>query len=53
MKNPNMISQSEERDPEEIKVHKHWRDTASYTSSFSLSTLETGLTGGTRVSVTP
>ena len=34
-------------------MRKHQRDTASRTSYLSLSTGETGLTGGTRVSVTP
>ena len=48
-----MISQSEAPDPEEIVVRKNQRDTASYTSSLSSATGETGLAGGTRVSVTP
>ena len=46
---PNMICQSESPVPEEIEVNKHQRDT----SSLSSATGETGLTGGTRVSVTP
>ena len=44
-----MISRSEEPAPEEVEVHKHRRDT----SSLSVATVETGLTGGTRVCVTP
>ena len=48
-----MISQSEAPAPEEIEVHKHRRDTASYTSYLSSATLETGVTGGTRVSLMP
>ena len=48
-----MISQSEAPKPEEIEVHKHWRDTASYTYSLYSATGETGLTGGTIVSLTP
>ena len=52
-KRPNMISQSEAPKPEEIEVHKHWRDTASYTYSLYSATGETGLTGGTMVSLTP
>ena len=39
--------------PEEIVVRKHRRDTASVTSSLSSSTRESGLTGGTRVNLTP
>ena len=50
---PNMISQSEAPAPEEIEVCKHQRDASSYTYSFSYTTVETGLTGGTRVCVTP
>ena len=34
-------------------MRKHQRDTSSYTSYLYLATGETGLTGGTRVSVTP
>ena len=34
-------------------MRKHQRDTAFVTSSLSSSTVETGLTGGTRVNVTP
>ena len=49
---PNVISQSEAPAPEEIVVHKHQRDTASSAYSLSSSTGETGLTGGTLVSVT-
>ena len=48
-----MISQSEAPAPEEIVVRKHQRYTDSHTSSLSSSTVETGLTGGTRVTVTP
>ena len=48
-----MISQSEAPAPEEIEVHKHRRDTDSFTSSLSSKTGKTGLIGGTRVSVTP
>ena len=48
-----MISQSEAPAPEEIEVHKHQRDTSYYTYSLSSETVETGLTGGTRVSLTP
>ena len=48
-----MISQSEAPAPEEIEVHKHQRDTDSFTSSLSSKTGKTGLIGGTRVSVTP
>ena len=48
-----MISQSEAPEPEEIEVRKHQRDTASCTYYLSLTTVETGLTGVTRVSVTP
>ena len=48
-----MISQSEAPSPEETEVHKRQKYTSSYTSSLSLETGETGLTGGTRVSVTP
>ena len=48
-----MISQSEAPAPEEIEVHKHQRDTSSYTYYLSSETVETGLTGGTRVSLTP
>ena len=48
-----MISQSKAPYPEEIVVLKHQRDTASVTSSLSSSRGETGLTGGTRVIVTP
>ena len=48
---PNMTSQSEAPAPEQIVVRKHQRDTASHTSSFSSSTVETGLTGGTRLNV--
>ena len=44
-----MISQSEAPAPEEIEVHKHQR----YTSSLSSVKVETGLTGGIRVIVTP
>ena len=44
-----MISPSEAPAPEEIEVHKHQR----YLSSLSEATGKTGLTGGTRVSVTP
>ena len=47
-----MISQSEAPALEEIEVRKHQRDTSSYASSLSSATGETGLTGGTRVSVT-
>ena len=52
-KRANIISKSEAPAPEEIEVQKHRRDTACYTSYFSSSTGETGLTGGTRVSLTP
>ena len=48
-----MIYQSEAPYPEEIVVRKHQRDTASVTTYLSSSTGETGLTGGTRVNVTP
>ena len=48
-----MISQSEAPAPEEIKFHKQRIHTASYTYSFYSATVETGLTVGTRVSVTP
>ena len=48
-----MIPHSEAPAPEEIEVQKNRRDTASSTSSLSWATGETGLTGGTRVSVTP
>ena len=34
-------------------MHKHRRDTNSYTYSLSLETVETSLTGVIRVSVTP
>ena len=44
-----MIYQSEALASEEIEVHKHLR----YTYYLSSATGETGLTGGTRVSVTP
>ena len=44
-----MISQLESPAPEEIEVHKHRK----YTSPLYSATGETGLTGGTRVSVTP
>ena len=44
-----MISQSEEPAPEEIEVQKHWRDTFYFSSA----TVETVLTGGTRLSLTP
>ena len=50
---PNMISISEAPYLEEREAHKHQRDTDSYTSSLSLATGETGLTGGTRLSLTP
>ena len=52
-KRPNMITQSEEPAPEEIVVRKYQRYTSSYTSYLSSSTVETGLTGVTRVNVTP
>ena len=52
-KKTNMISQSEAPEPEEIVVRKHQRYTASVTYSLASSTGETGLTGGTRVNVTP
>ena len=48
-----MIFQSEALAPKEIVVRKHQRDTASYKSSLPSSTGETGLTVGTRVSLTP
>ena len=48
-----MISQSEAQAPEDIEVHKHQRDTASCKYYLSSATGETGLTGGTRVSLTP
>ena len=48
-----MIHQSEAPAPEEIVVHKHQRDASYYTSSLSSSTVETGLTVGTRVNATP
>ena len=48
-----MISQSEAPGPEEIEVWKHRRYTSSYTYFLSSATVETGLTGGTRLSVTP
>ena len=48
-----MISQSEAPALEEIVVHKHQINTASHTYSLSSSTIETGITGGTRVNVTP
>ena len=48
-----MIYQPEAPALEEIEVQKHWRDTASFTSYLSSETGETGLTGGTRVIVTP
>ena len=48
-----MIHQSEAPAPEEIVVRKHQRYASSYTSSFSLTTVETGLTVGTRVNATP
>ena len=48
---PNMIFQSEAPAPEEIVVHKHNRDTASYTYSLSSSMGETFLTVVTRVNV--
>ena len=48
-----MISQPEASLQEEIVVRKHQIDTASHTSYLSPSTGETGLTGGTRVNVTP
>ena len=51
--NPNMISKSEAPAPEEIELRKHQRNTSSYTYSLSSATGETGLTGVTRVSVTP
>ena len=52
-KRPNIISQSESPALEEIVVCKNQKDTSSHTYYFSLSTVETGLTGGTRVNVTP
>ena len=52
-KKPNMIFQSEAPAPEKIEVQKHQIDTASYTSSLSSETGETGLAGGTRLSITP
>ena len=48
-----MIYQSEATETEEIIENKHQRDTSSHTSYLSSSTGETGLTGGTRVNVTP
>ena len=48
-----MIYQSEAPAPEEIVVCKHQRDTAYHTSSLSLLTGETDLTGRTRLNVTP
>ena len=48
-----MISQSEAPAPEDIEVHKHQRDTASCKYYLSSATGETGLTGGTSVSLTP
>ena len=48
-KRPNMISQSEAPEPEEIEVHKHRIDK----SYLSAATEEKSLTGGTRVSLTP
>ena len=47
-----MIYQSEAPAPEEMLVRKHQRDTYSCEISLSSSTEKTGLTGGTRVSVT-
>ena len=44
-----MITQSEAPAPEEIVMHKH----ISYLSVLSGKTVETGLIGGTRASVTP
>ena len=44
-----MIYQSESPAPEEIEVHKHRKNL----SSLSAATGETGLTGGTKSSVTP
>ena len=44
-----MITQSEAPAPGLLEVHKHQR----YLSSLSSETVETGLTGGTRESVTP
>ena len=44
-----MINQSEALAPEEIEVYKHRRDL----SALSAATVETGLAGGTRSSVTP
>ena len=43
-KKPNMISQSEAPEPEEIVVRKHQRYTASNTYYLSSSMGETGLT---------
>ena len=50
---PNMISQSDEPAPEELVVRKKLRHTASVTSSLSSSIGESGLSGVTRVNVTP
>ena len=48
-----MIYQSEAPVPKEISVRKHQIDTAYHTSSLSSSTVETGLTGVTRVNIKP
>ena len=48
-----MISQSDALAPEEIVVRRHQWYTASVTSSLSSSTGESGLTGITRLNVTP
>ena len=49
----NIFSHSEAPAQSEIEVHKHRRDTASYTHSLYSTKREKVLTGGTRVSVAP
>ena len=50
---PNIISQSDSPAPEELELPKKQRDAASVKPSLYSSTGESGLTGVTRVNLTP